>query len=92
MTSLIILASPIDQFTWPFCSTTRELASTPSCKSSFVFDLEISGPLLKRSGIDIQLSPSPSEETLLPTSVLTIDTFAGGMEEYVGPDPEAEVV
>jgi len=59
--------------------------STPSCASSFVFDLEISGPVLKRSGIEIKLSNTESTE-----SVLTIDTFAGGLSEYVGPDPEAD--
>ena len=60
-------------------SITRQLTTAP--KSSFVFDLEISGPMLKRSGITIQVGGN---------DILEIDTFAGGLSEYVGPDPEAD--
>ena len=60
-------------------SITRQLTTAP--KSSFVFDLEISGPMLKRSGITIQVGSN---------DILEIDTFAGGLSEYVGPDPEAD--
>jgi len=62
------------------------LISTPMCNSSFSFDLELAGAMLKRSVMDIHLSSSGAAQQ----SVMQLETFGGGMADYVVVDPNEE--